>query len=139
MANLLSANLAAGNVPAAKIAATKTLIFNNRLDAVVAAIFLVLVVAILAVSVREWVMVLTGRKSGVLHETLPVWLPKTVIASEQKRRWWQLGPALVILGALARELSGEAAAARSQLPPDQALAQTLADKYDNPERPTRCC
>ena len=139
MANLLSANLAAGNVPAAKIAATKTLIFNNRLDAVVAAIFLVLVVAILAVSVREWVMVLTGRKSGVLHETLPVWLPKTVIASEQKRRWWQLGPALVILGALARELSGEAAAARSQLPPDQALAQTLADKYDNPEGPTRCC
>jgi carbon starvation protein len=139
MANRLSANLAAGSVPAAKIAATKTLIFNNRLDAVVAAIFLILVVAILAVSVREWVMVLTGRKSRALHETPPVWLPKTVIASEQQRSWWQLGPALVILGALARELSGEAAAARSQLPPDQALAQTLADKYDNPEHPTRCC
>jgi hypothetical protein len=68
-----------------------------------------------------------------------VWLPKTVIESEQQRSWWQLGPAVVIVGTLLRELSGEAAAARSHLPPDQALAQTLADKYDNPQSPTRCC
>ena len=139
MARSLSADLAAGNVPAPKIAAANTLIFNNRLDAMVAGLFLVLVVAILAVSLREWVMVLSGRKPGVLRETPPVWLPKTVIESEQRRHWWQLGPTLVILGALVRELSGEAAAARSQLPPDQAMAQALADKYDNPERPTRCC
>jgi hypothetical protein len=97
------------------------------------------VVAILAVSVREWVLVLAGRRPASLRETPPVWLPRTVIESEQRRRWWQLGSALVILGALVRELSGEAAAARSQLPPDQALSQTLADRYDNPERPTRCC
>ena len=139
MASKLSAELASGSVPAGKIAATKALIFNSRLDAAVAGIFLVLVVAILAVSVCEWVLVLLRRKPAVLHETPPVWLPKTVIESEQQRHWWQLGPAVVILGALARELSGEAAAARSQLPPSEALAQTLADKYDNPDSPTRCC
>jgi hypothetical protein len=38
-----------------------------------------------------------------------------------------------------RELSGEAAAARTQHPPAEALAQTLADRYDNPGKPTRCC
>jgi len=139
MAGKLSADLAAGNIPAAKMAATKALIFNSRLDAVVAAIFLTLVVAILAVSVREWVLVLSRRKPAVLQETPPVWLPKTVIESEKQRRWWQLGPVLVILGTLVRELSGEAAAARSHLPPDQALDQTLADKYDRPDSPTRCC
>jgi hypothetical protein len=139
MASKLSAELASGRVPAAKMAATRALIFNSRLDAVVAAIFLVLVVAILAVSAREWVLVLARRKPAVLHETPPVWLPKTVIESEQRRHWWRLGPAVIILGALVRELSGEAAAARSQLPPGEALAQTLADKYDNPDSPTRCC
>jgi carbon starvation protein len=139
MAGKLSADLAAGHVPAARIAATRSLVFNSRLDAVVAGFFLALVVAILAVSVRGWVLVLARRKPAALHETPPVWLPKTVIESEQKRSWWQLGPAVVILGALIRELSGEAAAVRTQLPPDQALAQTLADKYDNPARPTRCC
>jgi carbon starvation protein len=139
MASRLSADLAAGGVPAAKIAATRAIIFNSRLDAAVASFFLALVVAILAVSVREWLLVLAGRKPASLRETPPVWLPRTVIESEQRRRWWQLGSALVILGALVRELSGEAAAARSQLPPDQALSQILADRYDNPERPTRCC
>ena len=139
MAGKLSADLAAGSVPAAKIASPRALIFNSRLDAVVAGLFLVLVVAILAVSAREWVLVLARRKPAVLCETAPVWLPRTVIESEQRRRWWQLGPALFVLGSLLRELSGEAAAARSHLPPDQALAQTLADKYDNPDRPSRCC
>ncbi len=139
MANMLSAHLAAGSVPAAKIAATKALIFNSRLDAVVAGLFLALVVAILVVSVRAWVRVLAGRIPAVLRETPPVWLPRTIIESERQRRWWQLGPALVIMGALLRELSGEAAAARSHLPPDQALAQTLADKYDNSRSPTQCC
>ncbi len=139
MAGKLGAELAAGKIPAAKVAATRALIFNSRLDAVVAGLFLVLVVAILAVSLREWALVLLRRKSALLHETSPEWLPKTVIESEARRAWWQLGPAVIILGALVRELSGEAAAARTQLPPDQALSQTLADKYDNPHGPSRCC
>jgi hypothetical protein len=121
------------------LAATHSLIFNNRLDAVVALLFLALVVAILAVSVREWVLVWSGRKPAVLHETAPVWLPRTVVESETRRRWWQLGPVVILVGALVRELSGEAAAARTQLPPDEALAQTLADRYDHAGKPTRCC
>jgi hypothetical protein len=139
MASKLGEDLASGKVPAAKVAATHSLIFNNRLDAVVAALFLALVVAILLVSVREWVLVLTRSKVPVLRETPPVWLPQTVIDSETRRPWWKLGTAVVILGALARELGGEAAAARSGLPPEQALAQTLADRYDNPHEPGRCC
>jgi carbon starvation protein len=139
MASKLSQDLASGKVPTAKLAATQSLIFNNRLDAVVAALFLVLVIAIFLVSAREWILILTGRKAAVLRETPPVWLPQTVIDSENRRPWWKLGTAVVVLGALARELSGEAAAARSSLPPDQALAETLAHKYDNPQSPGRCC
>jgi len=139
MARKLGADLAAGRVPTEKIAATRGLIFNNRLDAAAAALFLALVVAILLVSIREWVLVLTQRRPATLHETPPIWLPATVIESENKRRWRQMGTAVVVLGALARELSGEAAAARSQLPPDQALKQALAQRYDNPENPGRCC
>jgi carbon starvation protein len=139
MAGKLGDDIAAGRVAADKIAATRGLIFNCNLDALVAAIFLLLVVAIMVVSVREWLLVLLHRKPAVLHETPPVWLPRTVIESENRRRWWQLGPAVILVGALVRELSGEAAAARSQLPPGEALAQTLADRYDNPGKPTRCC
>ena len=139
MAGRLGDDIAAGRVPAAKMAATRSLIFNSRLDAVVAALFLVLVVAILLVSVREWALVLSRRKAAMLHETEPVWLPRTVIESETQRRWWQLGPVVILVGALVRELSGEAAAARTNLPPDEALIQTLADKYDKPGKPTRCC
>jgi carbon starvation protein len=139
MADKLSADIAAGRVLAPDLEATRSVIFNNRLDAVVALLFLALVVAIFAVSVREWVLVLSGRKPAVLHETAPVWLPRTVVESETQRRWWQLGPVVILVGALVRELSGEAAAARTQLPPDEALAQTLADRYDHAGKPTRCC
>jgi carbon starvation protein len=139
MASKLSGDIAAGRVPLARIPATQTIIFNSRLDAVVALLFLSLVVAIVAVSVREWVLVLARRKPAALHETPPVWLPKTVIESETRRHWWQLGPAVILVGALVRELSGEAAAARTQLPPAEAMAQTLADRYDHPDKPTRCC
>ncbi len=139
MASKLSAEVAAGRVPAEQLGVTRTLIFNARLDAVVALFFLALVIAILVVSVREWVRVLAGRKPATLHETAPVWLPRTVIESETRRRWWQLGPVLILLGSLVRELSGEAAAARSHLPPAEALDQTLADRYDRPTHPGRCC
>ena len=126
-------------MPEAKLAATHSLIFNARLDAVVATIFLLLVVAIFAVSLREWLLVLLRKKAATLHESAPVWLPATVIESETRRRWWQLGPAVLLVGTLLRELSGEGAAERTDLPPAEALAQTLADRYDNPSNPTRCC
>jgi carbon starvation protein len=139
MAERLSADLAAGKVPAAKRVATEALIFNNYLDAVAAGIFLVLVVAILVVSIREWVLILSGRKVAVLHETEPVWLPAPVTPAEMPRPWWRLGTTVVVLGTLAKELSGEAAAARTNLPADQALTEVLAHRYDGGDGPTRCC
>ncbi len=129
----------ASGMPAARVAATRTIIFNNRLDALVAALFLGLVAAILMVSMREWALLLARRKPKVLREAQAPRLLESVIDSESRRPWWRLGTLVVILGALARELSGEAAAARSSLPPDQALAQVLAKRYDNPHGPGGCC
>ncbi|MGB8297869.1 MAG: carbon starvation CstA family protein [Polyangia bacterium] len=139
MAEKLSADLAAGNVPAAKRVAIEALIFNNYLDAVAAGTFLVLVIAILLVSIREWVLILSGRKVAVLHETAPVWLPAPVTPAEMPRPWWRLGTTVVVLGTLAKELSGEAAAARTNLPADQALTEVLAHRYDGGDGPCRCC
>jgi carbon starvation protein len=139
MAEKLTAELAAGKVSAAKRVATEALIFNNYLDAVAAGIFLVLVIAILVVSIREWVLVLSGRKAAVLHETEPVWLLQPVAPAEVPRPWWRLGAAVVILGTLAKELSGEAAAARTNLPADEALTEVLAHRYDGGDGPCRCC
>src|SRR5688500_12875659 len=53
----------------------RTLIFNNLLDAVVAAIFLILVVMIFLLSVREWILLAARRRLAVLHESPPIWLP----------------------------------------------------------------
>jgi len=61
-ANDLSAKLAAGAIPPEKIAETQTLIFNDRLDAAITALFMVLVLVILAESAREWYRVLSGRR-----------------------------------------------------------------------------
>jgi carbon starvation protein CstA len=136
MARKLSADIAAGRVPAAKRVATEALIFNNYLDAVAAGVFLGLVIAILVVSIREWVLILSGRKAPVLQETEPVWLPQPVVSAEMTRPWWRLGTAVVVIGTLAKELSGEAAAARTNLPADQALTEVLVHRY---EGPNHCC
>jgi carbon starvation protein len=45
------------------------MIFNDRLDAVVAGFFMVVTIALVFASVREWVMVLRGRKPAVTRET----------------------------------------------------------------------
>jgi carbon starvation protein len=139
MAEKLTADLVTGKVPAGKRVATEALIFNNYLDAVAAGIFLVLVIAILVVSIHEWALILSGRKAAVLRETEPVWLPTPVAPGDVSRPWWRLGTAVVVAGTLARELSGEAAAARTNLPADQALTEVLAHRYDGHNNPSRCC
>ncbi len=89
----------------------RTLIFNNLLDAVVAGIFLALVVMIVLLSVREWVLLAARRRVAILRETPPVWLPEYAVAEAQPLK----ATALVALAfALAKELSGEAAADRAQ-------------------------
>ncbi len=67
-AERLSGLLAAGKVPADKIAATQRLIFNNRLDAAVTALFAILVLVILVDSAREWLQILSRRKAPTLRE-----------------------------------------------------------------------
>ena len=85
--------------------------FNNLLDAVVAAGFLLLVTAIVLLSVREWFLLLTRRKPAVLRETKPVWLPDYAIAES---RPLHLAGVATIAFALTKELSGEAEMERAR-------------------------
>ena len=59
-ANQLQMALDAGSVPAARVVATQAQLFNNRLDAVVCGIFVVLVTLIIIDSLRIWTQILMG-------------------------------------------------------------------------------
>ncbi len=63
-ARTLSDAIASGVLPASvkSVAAAQRMIFNDRLDAAVAAFFLISVIVILADSMREWIAVISGRK-----------------------------------------------------------------------------
>jgi carbon starvation protein len=50
-------------------AATPRLIFNNRLDAALTAVFVVMVAIVLMESVRGWIGILSGRREARLKET----------------------------------------------------------------------
>jgi carbon starvation protein len=67
-ANQLQGALAAGTVPAVRIAATRAQIFNNQLDAVVCGIFVILVTLILADSLRIWTKILFGGAGARVGE-----------------------------------------------------------------------
>ncbi len=103
---------------AAILAADKALktaraqLFNNRLDAAVTATFLLLVLALVAISIREWLLLLTRQKPARLHETAPVWLPPGALEAEPSA----IG-ALGAIGlslALLKEITGESAIDRAQ-------------------------
>ncbi|MFO1498870.1 MAG: carbon starvation CstA family protein [Verrucomicrobiota bacterium] len=114
----LTAAKAAGEAPAIErvskaLRQNRTEHFNQVLDAVVAGIFLSLVVFIVLLSLREWFLLLARRRPADLHETEAVWLPDYALAPG--RRAHVLGA--VALGfALAKELSGEADLARLKGP-----------------------
>jgi carbon starvation protein len=61
--------LAAGKIAAAKLAETHAVIFNERLDAVVCGIFLVLVAVIVLDSARVWFGLLRGTRVAVSSES----------------------------------------------------------------------
>ena len=103
LANQLAAALAAGTVPAAQIAATEAQIFNNRLDAVVCGVFLVLVTMILADSMRLWYNILTGGEPVRIMES-----PFVPSAGESMARVTLSGE-LADENAYARHLSGTGA------------------------------
>jgi carbon starvation protein len=69
-ASLLTQQIASNTLPAniKSVEAAQRMIFNDRLDAGVAAFFLVSVIVILTASIREWLAVTGGRKSAVSTE-----------------------------------------------------------------------
>jgi carbon starvation protein len=68
LAGQLQASLDSGAVAPAQIAATQQQVFNNRLDAAVCGMFLILVTTILADSVRIWYRILSGAESRQVNE-----------------------------------------------------------------------
>ncbi|HEU5039244.1 MAG TPA: carbon starvation protein A, partial [Gemmatimonadales bacterium] len=65
-AALTADQIAAGAVEPARGA---RLIFNDRLDAVVALTFMVVTLLVVASSAREWILVLTRRKPALAKES----------------------------------------------------------------------
>src|SRR5205823_2197634 len=93
----------------------RTLRFNNLLDAFVAGSFMVLVVAILLLSVYEWLLLLLRKRLAILHESNPVWLPEYALAEGGKPA--TILSALAITLALLRHLSDEAYVNRAENDP----------------------
>jgi carbon starvation protein len=93
-----------------KIKAARRLSLNMRTDAVVTAGFLSLVAILLGITAREAIALLRGKKTPVLSESEPVWLPQLDSTSSGV-------PVAGILGlsvTLIQELSGEAAIERER-------------------------
>ena len=61
----IASKVAAGTVDATTGA---RMIFNDRLDALLAGVFMLVVVALLIASIREWTLVVRGRKAAVVKE-----------------------------------------------------------------------
>jgi carbon starvation protein len=96
---------------AAMAAANPQLRFNALLDAAVTGVFLLMILAIVTLSVREWIRLLARQKISRLSETAPVWLPDYAVAEGKPRG---LGNMLMLALLLARELSGQSAFERAQ-------------------------
>jgi carbon starvation protein len=67
-ANSLAVQIAAGQIPAAKIAETHRLIFNQRLDAAVTGVLALMILVLLVEALAQWYAILSGRRVAVLHE-----------------------------------------------------------------------
>jgi carbon starvation protein len=80
-AKALGTALASGALPAGRSAAdVRRMIFNERLDAVVAGAFMLAVVIVLVASLLEWSAVLRGRKAAVSTEIPPEYATEPRIA-----------------------------------------------------------
>jgi carbon starvation protein len=89
----------------------QTLRFNNTVDAWVTGIFLALVTSIVALSITEWLRLISGRKAPILSETEPVWLPAGALETARPANAF----GMAALGfTLFKELSGQAAIDREQ-------------------------
>jgi carbon starvation protein len=68
-ASALTAQIAAGKIPDARLLETRHLIFNQRLDAVVTAVLAVMVIALIVEALLQWYSILSRRREAVLHES----------------------------------------------------------------------
>jgi len=69
-ARMIGGKLASGTLPAGAktVDDARRMIFNDRLDAAVALVFMAVVVLVLAASVTQWVMILSRRRPATLTE-----------------------------------------------------------------------
>jgi carbon starvation protein len=100
-----------GFLAAAASAVDPRLHFNWLLDAGVTSCFLLMILAIVALSAREWILLLARQRISRLSETAPVWLPAYAVAEARPRGF---GSVLLLALLLAREWSGQAAVDRAQ-------------------------
>jgi carbon starvation protein len=111
----------------APLKAARTTRFNNRIDTVVTATFLVLVIGVVALSLGEWWRLLSRRRDPDLSETQPVLLPPDPVSGTPVA-----AVGAVALGiALLKEVSGEADVDRAQARAEQCdciVAQTPAGR-----------
>jgi carbon starvation protein len=68
-ASQLAAQIAAGAIPAAKIAETQRLMFNLRLDAAVTIVLASMILLMMVEAVLQWYGLLSRRREAVLHES----------------------------------------------------------------------
>ncbi len=68
-AKALAAQIAAGKIPAAKIAETHRLIFNQRLDAAVTGVLAAMILVLIVEALVHWYSILSHRKEPVLFES----------------------------------------------------------------------
>jgi carbon starvation protein len=68
-AKLLAGQIAAGEIPLAKIGETRRVIFNQRLDAVVTAVLAGMILVLVIEALFQWYAILSQRKLAVLSET----------------------------------------------------------------------
>jgi carbon starvation protein len=112
----LAAAQAGGDRTAIDLAAkalknTRTVRFNNTVDAFVTSLFLVLVAAVFLLSAREWLLLLLRKRLADLRESQAVWLPDHAVAEGRPLKL--LGLFALLLG-LARHLTDEAALDRAR-------------------------
>jgi carbon starvation protein len=115
--------------------------FNALLDTVVTGVLLTAALLIVALSAREWVLLLARRKLAELKETPPVWLPDYALAGTRPLNFFgAMGLALLLV----KELSGQSAIDRAQTcqthnhakDRQQAYLQTVEKRFDGINR---CC
>jgi carbon starvation protein len=77
-ADAAQAQLGGEGLAPADAANLQTTIFNNRLDAMIGLVLLVVVALIVVEAIRQWYLLLAGRKQGRLAEAAPV--PSRLVA-----------------------------------------------------------